>query len=675
MTPLNTPDTELKVAEAAQADSGRPIPAAAPGRNSPSAGEADREARALRRSALLTTVTGIGLVSGLVAAWLGAPSALTWSAYGAAYLAGGVPLTSTVSTELFARRISIDLLMLLAALAAAAVGEVPDGAVLLFLFSLANTLEEYALGRTKRAVESLMKLRPETALLLTTSGDIEPVPVDSLAVGNRVLVRPGERIPADGQVVEGGTSVDESMLTGESMPVDKTFESQVFAGTVNGYGAITVQVTKLATETTLARMIKLVTEAQKERSTGQRLGDWFGERYTLAVLGGTALALPVFLIIGFSWSDALYKIATLLVVASPCAVVISVPAATLAALAAAARRGVLFKGAAALEELAQVSVLAMDKTGTLTYGKPAVADVMALRGSEEELLRLAAGLELASEHPIAKSILAEAARRGIESSRLPHARTLPGQGMIAQAGQVTAWAGTRHLAGQQGVTLTPEEERILEKFEHQGKSTVLLGSNELMGFITVADAIRPQAFGLFDSLRKVGIERFVMLTGDHETSALEVAGQLGLDRNDVHASLLPEDKLRWIKRLSQEGKTAFVGDGVNDAAALVSANLGIAMGAAGSDVALETADVILLADDLSRLDGAIRMSRAANLVVRQNLVFAVGAMIVLVAFTLFGDLPLPLAVIGHEGGTLLVVANGLRLLGLPVPRSTKRSRS
>ena len=625
--------------------------------------EADREAKALRREALLTALTGVGLVAGLVSGWLGAPGAITWLAYGLAYLAGGVPLASTVSRELLARRISIDLLMLLAALAAAGVGEVRDGAILLFLFSLANTLEEYALGRTKRAVESLMKLRPETAALLTPAGT-RAVPVETLAVGDRVLVRPGERIPADGEVIEGATSVDESMLTGESMPVDKSVESTVYAGTVNGYGALTVEVTKLATETTLARMIELVTRAQAERSSGQRFGDWFGERYTLAVLAGTGLALLVFLLIGLPTADAFYKMATLLVVASPCAVVISVPAATLAALAAAARRGVLFKGGAALEELDRVSILAMDKTGTLTRGKPEVRDVLALRGSEEELLRLAAGLEAASEHPIATSILTEAASRGIEGNRLSDARTLPGQGMIGHAGAVTAWAGTRHLAELHGVALTTEEEEVLQGFEREGKSTVLVGrDNTLLGFITVADAIRPQAFGIFDALRRVGVERFVMLTGDHEASAQEVGRQLGLDPGDVHASLLPEDKLRWMKRLSQEGRTAFVGDGVNDAAALVSAHMGIAMGGAGSDVALETADVILLGDDLSRLEGAFRMSRAANRVVRQNLFFAVGAMVVLVTFTLFGDLPLPLAVVGHEGGTLLVVANGLRLLG------------
>lgn len=629
---------------------------------------AAEEARALRRQALLTAATGVGLAVGLAATWLGAPPLVAGLAFGLSYVAGGLPLAFEVGGSLIQRKATIDLLMLLAALAAAAVGEARDGAALLFLFSLANTLEDYALGRTKRAVESLMDLRPDVATRLTSTGT-EEVLVDRLAISDRILVRPGERIASDGTVVEGDSSVDESMLTGESLPIDKSHGSPVFAGTVNGYGALTVEVTKLASDTTLARMIDLVTQAQSERSSGQRFGDWFGERYTLAVLGGTALALLVFLLIGMDTSHAFYKMATLLVVASPCAVVISMPAATLSALAAAARRGVLFKGGAALEDLAQVSILAMDKTGTLTRGKPKVIDVVPVSGSAEELLALAAGIEAASEHPIAAAVLTEARERGVKSRSLTAPRAVPGHGMIATAASPSdataseAWAGNRKLAALQGVALNPAEERQLQGFEAQGKSIVLVGTNHLHGFITVADEVRAEAFGLFGALRRLGVKRFVMLTGDHAPAALEVARQLDLPSTDVHADLLPDEKLRWIERISNEDRTAFVGDGVNDAAALARAHVGVAMGGAGSDVALETADVVLLADDLSKLEGAVELSRATNRVVRQNLTFALGAMVVLVLFTLFGELPLPIAVVGHEGGTLLVVANGLRLLG------------
>jgi len=632
------------------------------------------EALALRRQAWLTALTGVGLLVGLVGGWLGAPPLVVALGFGLSYLAGGLPLALEVGGVLLQRKVTIDLLMLLAAIAAAAVGEARDGAALLFLFSLANTLEEYAMGRTKRAVESLMELRPDTATRLTPGGS-EVVAVDALALGDRVLVRPGERIAADGAVVAGSSAVDESMLTGESLPVDKGEGSAVFAGTVNGHGVLTVEVTKLAGETTLARMIDLVTQAQSERSSGQRFGDWFGERYTLAVLGGTALALAVFLLIGMDAGDAFYKMATLLVVASPCAVVISVPAATLSALAAAARRGVLFKGGAALEDLAHVRILAMDKTGTLTRGEPQVVDVVPVEGSEAELLALAAGIEAASEHPIAAAVLAEADERGVAPVPLAAPRALPGHGMLASlsddAAAPAAWAGNRKLAERQGVSLTPQQERRLQGFEAQGKSIVLVGTDRLLGFVTVADEVRPEAFGLFDALRRKGLKRFVMLTGDHAPAALEVARQLDLPEADVHADLLPEEKLRWIERISQEGKTAFVGDGVNDAAALARAHVGVAMGGAGSDVALETADVVLLADDLGKLEGALELSRATNRVVRQNLTFALGAMVVLVLFTLFGELPLPVAVVGHEGGTLLVVANGLRLLGF---RYARRAR-
>lgn len=617
---------------------------------------------ATRRAVLLTGLTLIGLLTGLISGWTGLPEVIGLAGYGLAYLAGAVPLALQVGTGLLRREITIDLLMLLAALAAAAVGEARDGAILLFLFSLSSTLEDYAMGRTRRAVENLLELRPDTATVRTRSG-LEVIPVGELEPGMRVVVRPGDRIPVDGQVAAGSSTVDESMLTGESLPVDKAPDSLVFAGTVNSYGVLEVIVGKLAEETTLARMIELVTEAQEERSRGQRFGDWFGQRYTIVVLLGSALALPTFMLFGEPLASAFYRTATLLVVASPCAVVISIPAATLSALAAAARRGVLFKGGASLELLASAKVLALDKTGTLTVGKPQVVDVHAFEGSSDDLLRKAAALEAGSEHPLARAIISAAKQRGLAVPGLLEAHTLPGQGMVARGKDGLLWAGTRNLAAEHGVELSPAQETVVNRYEEEGKGLVLVGSDRLLGVLTFADRLREQARPLIESLRQSGLERVVMLTGDHRRAAHSVALQLGMAPEDVHSELMPEDKRNHIQDLRTGGTVvAFAGDGVNDAAALATADIGIAMGGAGSDVALETADVILLSDNLARLEDAFLLSRKTNRIVRQNLTFAIAAIVVLVLFALFGDLPLPLAVLGHEGGTVLVVLNGLRLL-------------
>jgi Zn2+/Cd2+-exporting ATPase len=622
----------------------------------PSAGE---EARALRMAGALTALTGVSLIAGVILSYLEAPAWTLWLAFGLAYAAGGLPAAKEALESLVEGILDIDLLMVLAALAAAAVGEARDGAILLFLFSLAGTLEDYAMGRTKRAVESLMELRPDTAER-RVDGELETVAVESLALGDIVMVRPGARVPADGEIAHGYSAVDESPLTGESVPVDKEPGDVVLAGTVNGYGALEVRVTKRAAETTLARMIELVTQAQAERSTGQRFSDWFGQRYTVFVLLGTLVALGVFFLLEMPSGEAFYKAATLLVVASPCAVVISVPAAVLSGLAAAARGGVLFKGGAALEGFAKANILALDKTGTLTEGKPQVTDLYAPAGSQEELLRLAASLESQSEHPIAESIVSEARARGLELDEAGQAQAVPGRGLVAEILGRRFWAGNRRMAEREGATLSPGDEAKLRRFEAEGKTCVLVGSRDIIGIIALADRVRPQAKAALEALQGAGFKRFVMMTGDHDAAALRVAKALGIQH--VHAGLLPEAKVALVKGLRREGTVAFLGDGINDAAALSSADVGVAMGGAGSDVALESADVVLLADDLSKLERAYRLSKRTNGIVRQNLAFAVGVMVVLVLFTLFGNLPLPLGVIGHEGGTLVVVANGLRLL-------------
>lgn len=628
--------------------------------------ELAQERKKLRGEMLFTALTGIGLVVALVASvgsGEGPLPPLAVAGYVVAYLAGGLPATRSALRVLFKRgRLSIDLLMVLAAVAAALVGEVRDGAILLLLFSLAETLEGYAMGNAKRAVASLMKLRPDTATVIDGT-ERRTVHADTVTVGQRIAVMPGERIPLDGVLVAGLSSVDQSPITGESVPVDKAVGDQLFAGTVNGYGALEVEVTKDASSTTLARMIELVTEAQSQRSPSQRFSDWFGQRYTLVVLLGSVAALGAFLLLGMPSNDAFYKAATLLVVASPCAVVISVPAAVLAALARAARMGVLFKGGAALENLGAVETFAIDKTGTLTEARMRVTEVVPFGMSRPELLRLAAAIESGSEHPIAAAIRA-AGEDGIGDRVTTDLTAVPGMGVTATVDGRAYWAGNRKLATAQRARPEPHMEAELNSLEALGRTVVIVGAGEaVLGVIAAADTVRPSAVSALAGLRAAGIKRIVMLTGDNAVVAGSVADELGIAAADVYADLLPEEKVERVKELRAHGEVAVLGDGVNDAAAMATASVGIAMGAAGTDAALEAADIALLSNELDRLPTAVRLARGANRVIRQNLTFALGIMAVMVLLTLFGDLPLPLAVLGHEGGTILVVMNGLRLLG------------
>jgi Zn2+/Cd2+-exporting ATPase len=624
-----------------------------------------QERQALRLEILFTALTGIGLVLGVIFQFSQLSTAWIYAAFGLSFAAGGLPALWQALKSLSKERVDIDLLMVLAALAAAAVGEVRDGAVLLFLFSLSGTLEDYALGNTKRAVSALMKLRPDTANVRQADGSTQTFPVEEVKLGDVVLVKPGERLPVDGEILSGSSAIDQSPVTGESLPVDKTVGDQVFAATMNGYGVLEVKVTKLASESTLARMVNLVTEAQAQRAPSQRFSDWFGQRYTVVVLVGSALALAIFLLLRIPTQDAFYKAATLLVVASPCAIVISVPAAVLSALAASARQGVLFKGGGALETFGKATIMAFDKTGTLTEGKMQVVDVVALEGSETELLTNLAALEQHSEHPIAKSIVTKAKERDLVIPAAERVEAIPGQGLQGVVAGQELWAGNRKMLVSKAVSLSTDAQAALETLEQQGKTILIVGSEDILGIIGLADTVRPTAQQTLERLRIQGVKTFVMLTGDHHRVAENIAQQLNID--EVHADLLPEAKVEEVKRLVEHGTLAYLGDGVNDAAALATADVGVAMGTAGSDVALESADVALLSDNLSKLAFAYRLANKTNRVIKQNLIFALGILSVMVVITLVGHLPLTLGVIGHEGGTLLVVANGLRLLWARAP--------
>ncbi|MBB1498120.1 heavy metal translocating P-type ATPase [Paracoccus sp. MC1862] len=621
-------------------------------------------------SLALSLAAVLGLVLASAGLWLGGGrlGSLVTPGLVLVYLTGGLPAAWRALGALWNERVlDIDLLMVVAAVAAAAVGAPYEGAVLLTLFSVAGTLESRALGRARRAIEALMALRPETALRKGPDGTVAEVAAADLAVGDTVILRPGARVPADGKIAEGRGGIDEAHITGESMPVSKAPGAPVFEGTVNLEGILEVIVTRGVGDSTIARMIQLVTEAQAAKAPSERFSAWFGQRYTIAVLVGALLAFAAFWWLGHGWDGALYKAATLLVAASPCAIVISVPAAILSALSAAARGGVLFKGGAALETLAAVETFAFDKTGTLTTGHASVTQVAALDGDEGGLLSLLAGLEAQSEHHIAAAVRRAASDRGVKAAAIADVTTRAGKGIIGTDAAGTIWAGNPYLAEEMGADL---RHPALAALDSGAQTVVYLGrGSQVLGAATVADKARASAATAISALREGGVKRIVMMTGDRRPVALRIGGELGLSPDEIEADMLPEDKVRAVAALAGQGRVAFVGDGVNDAAALARADVGIAMGAAGSDVALQAADVALLSEDLERLAAARRLSRRTARIIRQNLTFAIGAMVLLVTGGLFFDLPLPLAVIGHEGGTVLVVLNGLRLLSDPIRRT------
>jgi heavy metal translocating P-type ATPase len=612
---------------------------------------------------ILTGLVVAGMAIGLLAFWQGRDD-LALAGYGLVYLAGGLPAALSALVALGRDRVlDIDLLMVIAALAAAAVGAPMEGAILLFLFALSEALEQRAMGRARRALQALMALRPETAFL-RDGQSVREVPSVSLRPGDIVVLRPGARVPVDGVIVLGEGSLDESTLTGESMAQHKGPGQQVFEATVNLDGVLDMRVTRAMADSTVARMIHLVTEAQAARAPSERFSEWFGQRYTVGVLVMAIAAYGGLLWWGLPHEAALYRAATLLVAASPCAIVISVPAAILSALSAAARGGVLFKGGAALETLASVQAFAFDKTGTLTSGRAEVARIVAPDMDESAFLAMIAGLEAQSEHPIASAIRREAALRGLVVAEVQDVRAWPSEGITSGSADTTIWAGNPRLVKRMGANLDVE---WLKDIQSDARTVVYLGRGaKLLGAISVADLPRPTSQGALAALRRGGVATLAMMTGDRRPVAERIGAALGLRPEEIHADLLPEDKVALVAALAAKGKVAFVGDGVNDAAALARADVGIAMGAAGSEVALQAADVALLSDDMTQLAEAHRLARRTALVIRQNLVFALTAMAVLVIGAVAFELPLPLAVIGHEGGTLLVVLNGLRLLADPI---------
>jgi len=608
---------------------------------------------------ILSALTLLMILVGGLLRW-GEQAVLANLAYAVAYLAGGYFGVLDGYQTLKERRLDVNFLMIAAAIGAAIVGEAPEGATLLFLFSLSNTLQSYALARSRRAVRALMALQPDTATRITPAGT-ETVPVEDLQVGDRVLTRPGERIPTDGVVILGESHVDQSPITGESIPVHKTVGDPVFAGTVNGNGTLEIEVRAPATETLLQRILRLVEQAQEQKARTQRWLERFEQRYALAVIGGAAavaLGLPL---MGWSFPDAFYRAMTLLVVASPCALVISTPATLLSAIANAARRGILFKGGEPIERLAGVRALAIDKTGTLTEGKLAFTDLVLMAGaSEAEAWQAIADVESRSEHPLARALVEAATARGYTPRSVSRVEALPGKGIVATLAD-GAEARIGNLRLFEGIPIPDAVSQAVQSLRQAGKTAMVVWvGGRFLAVAAAADKVRSEAAQAVAHLRALGIPCIAMLTGDAEPIARAVAQQTGIER--IYADLLPDEKLEVLRKLSDEyGAVAMVGDGVNDAPALAAAEVGIAMGA-GTDVALETADVALVGNDLSNLPYALALSRQAMRILKQNLIFATGVIVVLVILTFAANLRLPLGVLGHEGSTLLVVLNGLRLL-------------
>ncbi len=598
------------------------------------------------------------LVAGFIVKGVGGLSA-AMPVYILAYVAGGTGSVLSAWTSLRRWRIDVNLLMLLAAAGAAYLGAWSEGGVLLFLFSLSNALEYYAMGRTRRAIRALMRLRPAEALV-RRDGVERVIPAADLRVDDVMIVRPAERLPADGVVIAGASSIDQSPITGESLPVDVGTASAVFAGTINQRGSLEIRVTRDPQDTVLARIIVLVERAQSAQAPTQRLIDRVGQIYAVLVIFGAALTDVGLRLLHVPADAALYRAITVLVAASPCAVVIATPAAMLSAITAGARAGVLFKGGAYLERLAAVQTVVFDKTGTLTRGQPMVTDVVPLVGDERHLLTLAGSLEQRSEHALADSVVQACRGRGIDLVPTEEFEAITGRGVRGRVMGGRVRVGSEQFMLEEGLGIPDGVLAHLALLRHEGKSPILVGDDRLIGFLAVADTIRPQAAGMVRALRGMGIGRLVMLTGDHREVAQAVAEHLGLD--EVRAGLLPDEKAQVVEAYAAEAATVMVGDGVNDAPALAVASVGIAMGAAGTDAAMETADVVLMGDVLSRLPYAIALSRVAKRVVIQSLGFALLVIAALLAAVFLFELRLAFGVVGHEGSTVLVVLNGLRLL-------------
>ncbi|WP_080873499.1 heavy metal translocating P-type ATPase [Oceanobacillus timonensis] len=574
----------------------------------------------------------------------------------AAFLIGGFAKAKEGITETYqTKKLNVELLMIIAAIGAASIGYWAEGAILIFIFSLSGALESYTENKNKNELQSLMKLQPETATLL--NGEV--VNINQLKPGNYIAVKSGERIPADGIISKGDTTVDESALSGESIPITKTVSDDVFAGTVNLGGSLQIEINTLPTETMFQKIIGLVQNAHEERSPSQQFIEKFEGMYVNIVLITVAVMmfLPHFLF-GWTWTDTIYRAMILLVVASPCALVASIMPATLSAISNGARQGILFKGGVYVEALAKLDAIAFDKTGTLTKGEPEVIDYYIAPGQDiEYVANIIYAVESESIHPLALAMQKWAApKRGEQSNVAVTVEHHNGKGLSAQADDITWMIGNADMAGKQ------DAEQLLDAFNAQEKATTNIfvkKDTRVIAAFLLKDTLRQDAVEAIRNLQSLGL-RTVMLTGDNQATAENIAKEAGID--EFHANCLPEDKVNYLKRLRQQDRqAAMIGDGVNDAPALATANIGVAMGA-GSDIALDTANVVLMKNNLAKMVHAIRVSKKMNAIVKQNIIFSLAVIGILIASNFLQIINMPLGVVGHEGSTILVILNGLRVL-------------
>jgi len=609
-------------------------------------------------------VTGLCLLF-IILAWLAGKKELRsveMTLYVLAYLVGGYQKALEGLETLFKEKdLDVDLLMVIAAIGAAVIGYWMDGAILIFIFSLSGALESYTMERTNRDIESIMKLWPQEAMLLI-NGTEKLVKVETLKPDDMILVRPGERISADGVITQGFSAVDQSSITGEPLPIDKAQGDEVFSGTINGQGAIEIKVTPPAEQTILAKIIHLVQEAKNEKPPGQLFLEKFEGIYAKVVVAVSILLmiLPPYLL-GWNWDQTIYRAMIFLVVASPCALVASVMPAILSGISNAARNGVLFKGGVHLQNIGNVKVVAFDKTGTLTSGKPELMDIVPFESfTDDELLRLTASVETLSEHPIARAIVQAAEKRSIPLTRPIGLQAIHGLGVRASLDNIEYNIGKKDMLDN--ILVSDEQYMTAEKLAAEGKTVIYItGGQKLIGMMTIQDSIRPWAKKIVSDLHAMGIKT-AMLTGDSILTATAIANQAGI--TEIYAELMPDQKVETIKILeSRYGKVAMVGDGINDAPALAVASVGIAVGSGGTDVAIETADIILMRDNIENIPLAIQLGRRTERVIKQNIVFAIAVAVTLITLNFAGGLiNLPAGVVGHEGSTVLVILSGLRLL-------------
>jgi Cd2+/Zn2+-exporting ATPase len=609
----------------------------------------------------LVITAGVLIAIGLVCRHLlTTPEILPTWLFAAALLAGGFFAVRGALLSLRQGFADIETLMVLAGVSACLLGAWFEGAFLLFLFSLGHALEHRAMERARRALEALGRLRPDIARV-KRGDEIKELPVKQVKRGDIIVVRPGDRVPLDGLIRQGQSSLDQATITGESVPVAKAVGEQVFAGTINLEAALEIQVTKLSSESVIARIVDLVTEAEAHKSPTQRLAKKLERTFVPIVLVlAPTLTLFLYFVQSLNFKEAVLRGISLLVAASPCALAIATPAAVLSAVARAARSGVLIKGGAHLESLGKVKAIAFDKTGTLTIGKPRIVSLRPLANvTENTLLTVAASAESHSSHPLALAVTQGAQERGLAFDHSTQSEAIHGQGLCATVNGSTIYIG--NLALFAGQTLPTEIQTAVDECEAAGQTTMIVQSDgQFLGVLGLADTLRPEAPATLAALRRIGIHRNVMLSGDNQRVADAIAKQAGID--EIRAHLMPDAKVVELKKLAHAGGVAMVGDGVNDAPALAAASVGIGMGGTGSDVALETADLVLMNEGLQQLPFAVKLTRTASRIIFQNLVVALGVSAVLIVATIFGWMQISQAVILHEGSTLVVVANGLRLL-------------